>query len=143
MSGSSNSVSVTVSPPPADTTSPSVPTEFKVVLRNLNNIDLTWRESTDDTAVAGYRIMRNGVVFQGTSTTLFYNDTQLDPGTYTYSVAAVDSAGNMSAWTEPMSATVVAPAPPPENDVEAPSVPTNLSTTVIGTTVNLGWSMSF
>lgn len=143
VSGASNSASVTVptaqQPPPADTTAPTVPTNFTLVLRGTDNTELAWTDSTDDTALAGYRIMRNDTVLASTYLNPSYGDTRLSPGTYTYSVAAVDTAGNMSGWTESRSVTVL---PPPETDTTAPSVPTNPTATVVGTTISLSWDLS-
>lgn len=142
VSVASNSASVTVPaapPPPSDTTAPTVPGDFAVVLRGNNNTDLTWTASTDDTGVTGYRVTRNGTVIT-TVLNPFYGDTSLPAGTYTYSVAAMDAAGNVSGSTESISVTV---QPPPETDTTAPSVPTDLTTTVVGTTISVGWSLSF
>ena len=144
VSSASNSASVTVpaaeEPPPTDTTPPTVPTDFTVVLRGSDNTELAWSVSTDNTAVAGYRVMRNGTILQATYLNPFYGDTRLPAGTYTYSVAAVDTAGNMSDWTAQISVTVL---PPPETDTTAPSVPTDPRATVVGTTISLSWGMSY
>lgn len=141
VSVASNSASVTVpaAPPPSDTTAPTVPGDFAVALRGTNNTELTWTASTDDTGVTGYRVTRNGTVIT-TVLNPSYGDTSLPAGTYTYSVAAIDAAGNVSGSTDSISVTV---QPPPETDTTAPSVPTDLTTTVVGTTINVGWSMSF
>jgi chitodextrinase len=66
--------------------------------------------------------------------------TPASPGVYTYAVAAVDTSGNMSAWTESRSVTV---EPPPETDTTAPTAPTSPTATVVGTTISLGWGMSY
>lgn len=144
-SAPSTSASVTVAPaqePPADTNPPSVPMNFTAVLRGSNNIDLAWDVSFDDTAVAGYRVIRNGTILNANQLFLnpFYNDTLLPPGTYTYAVAAVDTSGNMSAWTDSRSVTI---APPPATDITAPTAPTSPTASVVGTTVSLGWGQSF
>jgi chitodextrinase len=143
VSSASNSATVTVAAAeqsPADTTPPTVPTDFTLALRGTNNTELAWSVSTDDTAVAGYKIIRNGTVLQATYLNPFYGDTSLAPGTYTYAVAAVDTTGNQSGWTQSLSVTV---QPPPENDTTAPTVPTSPHADVVGTTISLGWGMSF
>ena len=145
VSSPSNSASVTVpapEQPPADTTPPSVPANFTLALRGYNNTELAWDVSTDGTAVAGYRVIRNGTIVNANELYLnpFYGDTSLPPGDYTYAVAAVDTSGNMSAWTESRTVTV---APPPEVDTTAPTAPTSPTATVVGTTVSLGWGMSY
>ena len=144
-SSPSTSASVTVAPPvnpPGDTVPPSVPMNFTVALRGSNNIDLAWDVSFDDTAVAGYRVIRNGTILNANQLYLnpFYNDTLLPPGTYTYAVAAVDTSGNMSAWTASLSVTV---EPPPATDTTAPTAPTSPTATVVGTTISLSWGLSY
>lgn len=136
-SGASNSASVTVPPATSDTTAPSVPANLTATLSGTT-ADLAWSTSTDDVGVTGYRVTRNGAVIT-TVVNTFYNDTNRSPGTYTYTVAAVDGAGNVSAASN--SATVMVPEPP-ATDTTAPSVPTNLTTSVVGSTVNLSWGAS-
>jgi chitodextrinase len=143
-SSPSTSASVTIAPAeqPADTTPPSVPANFTLALRGYNNTELAWGVSSDDTAVAGYRVIRNGTIINASQLYLnpSYGDSLLPPGTYTYAVAAVDTSGNMSAWTDSQSVTVV---PPPETDNTAPTAPTSPTATVVGTTISLGWGMSY
>lgn len=139
VSGASSSASVTVTStvPPSDTTAPTVPSNFTVVLSGTT-ADLGWTVSTDDVAVTGYRVTRNGAALL-TVLNPSYNDTNLPVGTYTYSVAAVDGAGNVSGSSPQVSVTV---QPPPVTDVTAPSVPANLSATVVGTSISVGWGLS-
>ena len=141
VSGASNSASVTVTPAPpppaADTTAPTVPANLTAVLSGTT-ANLSWTASTDNTAVTGYRIMRNGL-FHTDALNTFYNGTGLAIGTYTYTVAAVDGAGNVSGSSNSASVTV---PPPPLTDTTAPTVPANLTTTVVGTTISLGWAIS-
>ncbi|WP_411284127.1 putative Ig domain-containing protein [Lapillicoccus sp.] len=140
VSGASNSASVTVAsapPPPADTTAPTVPANLTAVLSGTT-ANLSWTASTDNIAVTGYKITRNGV-FHTDALNTFYNGTGLAVGTYTYTVAAVDGAGNVSGSSNSASVTV---PPPPPTDTSAPTVPANLTTTVVGTTISLGWAIS-
>jgi hypothetical protein len=71
-------------------------------------VSLNWDLSTDDTAVTGYRVTRNGAVL-GTTTGTTFMDFGLAAGTYTYTVAAFDAAGNTSAPSTSVSATVAPP----------------------------------
>jgi hypothetical protein len=92
-----------------DTTPPSVPTGLKAALANNNSqVNLNWSASADNVGVAGYQVYRDGsplAKVTGTS----YADTAVSPGTtYAYTVAAYDSAGNVSAQTAPVSAVVPA-----------------------------------
>ncbi|TFD59014.1 hypothetical protein E3T39_11685 [Cryobacterium suzukii] len=124
-------------PPTSDTAAPSVPANVTATLSGTT-ADLGWTASTDNVGVTGYRVTRNGVVITTVLNT-FYNDSGRSPGTYTYSVAAVDGAGNVSAASNSASVTV---PQPPVTDTTAPSIPTNLATTVVGSTVSLSWGVS-
>jgi glucose/arabinose dehydrogenase/PKD repeat protein len=88
-----------------DTTPPSTPTGLAATPASASQINLTWTASTDNLAVAGYRVFRNGGLV-GTVATLSYPDVGLAASTtYTYAVAAYDAAGNTSAQSVPASAT--------------------------------------
>jgi len=126
-----------VPPPPGDTTPPTVPVNLTASLAGTT-ANLSWTASTDNTGVTGYTITRNGA-FHTTVLNTFYNGTNLAPGTYTYTVAATDGAGNVSGPSNSASVTV---APPPLTDTTAPSVPANLVTTLVGTTISLSWEIS-
>ena len=84
----------TVTPP--DTTPPSTPDFLRAESNQTQVISLTWKASTDDAWVSGYKIYRDGVYLQEVSG-VSYTDTALDPDTlYCYQVAAVDITGNES-----------------------------------------------
>lgn len=75
---------------------PTTPTSLRTTNVALTSVALAWNASTDNTAVTGYRVQRNGATI-ATVTTLLYSDTGLTAGTsYTYTVAALDAAGNVS-----------------------------------------------
>ncbi len=119
-----------------DTTAPSVPTGLTGTGTSTSQISLSWTASSDNVAVAGYKIYRNGTQV-GTSATASFQDSGLALSTsYTYTVSAYDAASNNSA----QSASAVASTLP---DTTAPSVPTNLATQVVSSTqVNLTWTLS-
>jgi chitodextrinase len=90
--GSSATVSVTV---PPDTTPPGAPGSLSQTGATTSAISLAWSAATDDRVVTGYQIVRNGTVV-GNTGSLNYTDTGLAAGTsYTYTVRAVDGAGNV------------------------------------------------
>jgi hypothetical protein len=94
----------------ADNTRPSVPAGVTATPLSSSQIDLSWQAATDDTAVAGYRIFRDGAPI-ATVVGLDYTDTGLNPSTmHSYEVAAVDLAGNQSARSAPTTATTGAAA---------------------------------
>jgi len=97
VSPASNMVTVTT----PDTVPPSVPTSLAGTALSSTQVKLTWVASTDNIRVAGYRIYRNGakVADYGLTT---YTDSGLSPSTvYTYTVAAIDSSGNISKPSAP------------------------------------------
>ena len=103
---------------PADTTPPTAPTALTATPASTTQINLAWNPSSDNVSVAGYKVFRNGTQVGTPGTTLF-QDTGLTPRTsYSYTVAAVDGAGNTSALSPPVSATTQSPP----TDVTPPSV---------------------
>ncbi len=129
---------VVVPPPPVtDTTAPSVPTNLNSTLTSDNKAQLTWTASTDNTAVAGYKLYKNGALYQ-TLTTTTYKDMSVSSGTsYSYTVSAYDAIGNASAQSSSTSITI-----PVSSDSVAPSTPTNLSAVAALTQVALNWGAS-
>src|SRR3989344_4660568 len=117
---------------PPDTQSPSVVSS--------SQINLSWTASSDNVGVTGYRVYRGGTQIT-TVTGTSYSDTGLSPSTtYSYTVAAVDGAGNISSQSTSAQATTQAPPPP---DTQAPTVPTNLSASAISSyQINLSWTAS-
>jgi chitodextrinase len=79
-----------------DNESPSMPSDLSGTAVSQTAIDLTWTASTDNVAVAGYRIYCDGAQV-ATSATNSYSHTGLIAGaTYSYTVSAYDAAGNAS-----------------------------------------------
>ncbi len=94
-----------------DTTPPSTPTGLAATAISSSQINLSWTASTDNVAVTGYRVLRNGTQI-ATVTGTSYPDTGLAPSTtYTYTVRASDAAGNLSTVSASASA-ATQPAPP-------------------------------
>ena len=119
---------------PADTKAPSAPGAFVATGISSSSVQLTWTASTDNRAVAGYRIWR-GTTLVATSppTARTLTNTRLAGGTaYTYTIRALDRAGNLSA---PVTAT--ATTRPIDT---APSAPGSLGATVTATSTRLSWT---
>src|SRR5437899_8821706 len=97
-----------------DLTPPSGPTNLSASAVSSAQINLSWTASTDNVGVAGYTIYRGGAQV-GTTALTSYSDTSLSPSTtYTYTVAAYDAAGNVSALSASASAATL---PPPPADI--------------------------
>ncbi|MFF8537537.1 glycoside hydrolase family 6 protein [Streptomyces sp. NPDC015532] len=91
-----------------DTQAPTVPGGLAVSSTTSNSATLSWSASTDNTAVTGYDVYRDGTKV-GSATTTSYTDSGLAASTtYTYTVKAKDAAGNVSASSTAVSATTKA-----------------------------------
>ena len=115
---------IEVIPGTPDTQAPTAPTNLRAAAPNANEVDLSWTASTDNVAVAGYDILRNGTQI-GTSNSTSYTDLRVSPSTtYNYAVEAYDAAGNVS----PASNTATITTPAPSNN---PPVLSNVAATGI------------
>lgn len=107
LSGRSNAVVATTLASSTDTSAPSAPTGPIATPISSSQINIAWTASTDNTAVAGYRIFRNGTQV-GTTTNVYFTDNGLTATTsYTYNVSAFDAAGNTSAASAEVTATTL------------------------------------
>ena len=108
-----------VSPP--DKTPPTVPAVLTGASNNPNTATLNWSASNDNVGVAGYYVLRNGVV-AGTTASIYYHDAGLtESTTYAYTVEAFDLAGNISAPSLRANVTTA--------DVTPPSIPGSITAT--------------
>ena len=97
-------LTVSATPIPADTAPPSIPANLSASPVSSSQINLSWTTSTDNVAVTGYKVYRGGSLIASPGNTTSYSDTGLSPSTnYTYTVAAYDAAGNISAQSAPYS----------------------------------------
>ena len=88
-----------------DVTSPSPPGSLTATATAANSIALSWDAATDDVAVTGYQIDRDGVPLTTVAAQTSYADSTVTPGsTFTYSVRARDAQGNWSDFSAPSSA---------------------------------------
>jgi calcineurin-like phosphoesterase family protein/fibronectin type III domain protein len=97
-------------PRPGDTEQPSVPTGLSATPAGPSDVDLSWSASTDNVAVAGYGVYRDGTLIGTTSSTSFADPTAQPDTTYQYTVDAVDTVGNRSLQSLPALA-VTPPTP--------------------------------
>lgn len=121
-----------------EATPPNPPTNLTAAAQALDLIRLSWTTSLDvgGGPVSHYRVYRGGTHIASPNLPPF-DDWPLTPSTtYSYTVAAVDPSGNVSAQSSAASATTLPETTPP-------SVPTNLTgNAVSGTRVDLSWGAS-
>ncbi|GHD45400.1 DNRLRE domain-containing protein [Mycetocola manganoxydans] len=103
-----------------DSEAPTTPSNLTASVDG-STVDLNWTAATDNVGVTGYAVYRgtsasfgaNAASRIGDSDTPSYSDAEVADGTWFYRVAAVDAAGNSSAPTAAVSATVGEPAGEP------------------------------
>jgi chitinase len=92
--------SITSTTTTADTVAPGVPSGLAVTAQGESSISFQWSASSDNVGGSGlarYEVFRDGASV-GTTTTTAYTDSALSASTgYTYTVRAIDNAGNASA----------------------------------------------
>jgi len=122
-----------------DTTAPSVPTGLTAAAVSSTQINLSWTASTDNVGVTGYRVYRAGTLLATLGVPTTYQNTGLGASTsYSYTVLAVDAAGNASVQSASASAATRA-----VSDTAAPSVPTGLTGKALSPTqISLTWNAS-
>ena len=87
----SNSANATV----PDTAQPSPPEHLTATAVGSSRIDLAWDASSDNVAVTGYEIHRDGSLLTTVAPSTSYSDSVVAPATHTYEVRALDAAGNV------------------------------------------------
>jgi fibronectin type 3 domain-containing protein len=131
----------------SDSQPPSAPGNLAATV-SAGNVQLTWSASSDNVGVTGYRVWESGApgfTPGGNTSTLLatlgggttsYVHANRPIGTFNYRIVAFDAAGNSSASSAEVAATV------PGTDAAAPSAPSYLTATVSGGVVNLAWMPS-
>src|SRR5213596_2001899 len=123
-------------PAPADTTAPTTPTGLSASAITPTSVILSWGAATDNVGVTGYRVYVNGTLVVSSSSTSVQITELLAGGTRSFTVAAFDAAGNVSAPSAPLSVTT-----PPLADTTAPTTPTGLAASALTlTSLTLSWS---
>lgn len=132
----SSNATLTVNANTSDTTPPSVPNGLGASSITQTTLTLTWLSSTDAVGVTGYSVYKDGVIVATTASTTFSITGLTAASTYTFSVSAFDAANNNSAQSSTISATTLA-----ELDTSPPSIPTNLSSSLLTqSSFTLTWS---
>jgi len=107
-------------------TTPSIPSSVSASVSNQpSQIAVTWGASSESSGtIEGYYVYRNGGKIANTAGTSII-DGGLQAGLYTYTVAAYDASGTVSALSSPSTVTLLA-------DTTSPSTPTGV--TIAGST---------
>jgi chitodextrinase len=108
ISAVSNTANVTTSAAP-DTTAPTAPTSLAASNTTQTTTDLSWTASTDNVAVTGYDVYKDGALLGSTTTATTYAVTGLTASTaYAFTVKAKDAAGNISTVSNTANVTTLA-----------------------------------
>lgn len=120
----------------SDTVKFTAPSNVSATSSASTTVNVSWTASTDNVAVTGYRVLRNGGQVGTTTTATSYADNTVSGSVaYSYTVIARDAANNESAPSA--AANVTTP------DTIAPTVPTSLSATAASPSrINLSWGGS-
>jgi fibronectin type 3 domain-containing protein len=122
----------------ADGLAPAAPTGLTATESTPGTVDVSWTAAVDNLGVTGYRVYRDGTAvanLPGGATT-WADKTVAKATNYTYTVDAVDAAGNRSAKSAPVSIHTYA------NDTTPPTAPTGLTAAVTTDAVTLSWQPS-
>ncbi|WP_262284429.1 glycoside hydrolase family 9 protein [Micromonospora sp. MA102] len=150
-SAASPALTVTTPAAPApDTTPPTAPGTPTASAVGPTGLTLAWGPATDNVGVTGYRVYRSGNVLVASATGTTLAVTGLTAATaYTFTVVAVDAAGNVSAASPSLTVTT---ADPPATGGCAVTWTTsgwdtgftaNITITNTGTSTINGWSLAF
>ena len=85
-----------------DVTPPSFPTNVVAVVEADQTITVTWTGSTDDVAVASYRVLRNLVEVDLVPAPVVTTNLDLGTGDHYIQIQAIDTSGNESGRTAPV-----------------------------------------
>lgn len=94
--------------PGSDSEAPSVPTGLACSAVTHNSLTLTWTACSDNVAVTGYHVYRDGSLVHTVSAASCTDGGLTVSTTYAYTVAAFDAAANASAQSAALAVTTLA-----------------------------------
>ncbi|AZQ43839.1 fibronectin type III domain-containing protein [Nonlabens ponticola] len=119
----------------ADTTAPTAPGSLVANNVSETSATLVWNASSDNVGVTGYEVYNGSNLLTTTTNTSQVVNGLFIGTTYSFSIVAVDAAGNKSNASNVVNVTPV--------DQTAPSVPANVVVSAITqTTASLNWNAS-
>ncbi len=121
-----------------DVQAPSTPANLTSSSITETGVQLSWTASTDNVAVTGYKVYKDGSLLTTTAGTSYTVSGLTGSTAYSFYVKAEDAASNLSSASNTVNITTLA-AP----DVTAPTAPAGLVTSNIGqTSLTLSWTAS-
>ncbi|MDA8686255.1 fibronectin type III domain-containing protein, partial [Robiginitalea sp.] len=132
--GNASLASNTINVSTLDTEGPTAITDLSASNITVNSAVLSWSDAFDNVGVVNYRVLRNGTFLANAGTNLTYTVTGLTNGTaYTFTVLAIDAAGNQSLSSNVVNVTTIDTTPPARvSDLAASNI--------TDTSVRLTWS---
>jgi len=125
---------------PEGITLTTTPTELVAITISSSKIGLTWTAPTNFPDLVGYKVYRGGVIVAAIATTSYTDSGLTGLTSYTYNVAAYNTAHSFSDKSNSASATTLTSS---TLETEAPSVPTNLvATPIYWYKIGLTWTAS-
>jgi len=94
----------------SDTTAPSVPTNLDITSKTDTTTDLTWTASTDEVGVVSYNVYKDSVLYSNVPSNSATVEGLTAETQYSFTVSALDAAGNQSAQSTAFSVTTNAAA---------------------------------
>jgi hypothetical protein len=125
-------------PTPGDKTPPTTPTILRITASSATSISLAWNASTDNSTNWWYCVQTNGAgCFRVDPPRTTFTYPSLAPDrTTTWTVIAIDAAGNRSAPSNSVTYTT-----PPDTSAPSPA-PTLTATSVYPARISVSWSAS-
>ena len=99
----SDTVTITLTDP--DYQAPDIVQGLSAQALSDQQVELSWQASTDNVAVAGYRVYRDGSEIASVTDTVFFDSGLAAQTSYSYYVVAFDAAGNTSDPSDSVSVT--------------------------------------
>jgi len=120
----------------ADTQAPTVPANLVTSSVTETSLTLTWSASTDNVAVTSYRVYRGGTLQATVANNSFSATGLMAATTYSFTVVALDAAGNLSEASVPQSVTTPLGLPVIASFTATPR------TLTVGQSSTLAWTVS-
>ncbi|WP_161971674.1 GEVED domain-containing protein [Flavobacterium silvisoli] len=118
-----------------DTVAPTAPT-LAASGTTQTTTNLSWSGATDNVGVTGYEVYKDAVLLGSTTSTTYTVSGLTASTTYVFTVKAKDAAGNVSAASNGVSVTTLAPVV----DTTAPTAPTLSASGTTSSSTSLSWS---